>query len=115
MTDAIAAGQQPAEGFEGMIRRVALPVYFYFVGWPYIKNNLLPSSWTGVEPPSETGIEGEVPAVEMEPVDPMQQWLRFGVKLIGFIAFFVLMSLFMIYAKQESILYVPTSPIQFVA
>jgi len=46
MTDAIAAGQQPAGSFNSVIRTIGVPIYIYFVAWPYVKGLL------GMEPPT---------------------------------------------------------------
>jgi len=45
----------------------------------------------------------------------LTSWLKFVLKMVGLVVFFILLALVMLYAQQESVLYVPKSPIQYTA
>lgn len=55
----------------------------------------------------------EDPEVPAEPVEPVT-WLYSIIRFVGTIAVFAVVMLLLIYLKQESMLFVPGSPIQFI-
>lgn len=100
-TDAVRAGQQATEGIvdkiKGLTSNPMVMVWFYFMGWPMIRDKIWPQKV------DEAGVPLPVPA---EPFS----FVHFVCKGFCYIAFFGIAMLLMIYFKQETMLYVPAQP-----
>jgi len=73
--------------------------YMYFWGWGFVRDKIWPPAPTIIGP--------------MLPM-PAVPWSIWALKLMAWGAFMLLLLLLYIYFKQESILYVPAQPIQFI-
>ena len=98
-TDAVLAGQNNVDRIKSVITSPAFLFYMYFFGWGALKKYI----W-----PPEPKIIGP-----MWP-SPVEPWSIWGLKLAGWGVFMLVLLLLYIYFTQESLLYVPKQPIQFV-
>jgi hypothetical protein len=98
-TDAVAAGQSHVERMKSIMTSPPFLFFMYFWGWGLIKDKI----W----PPPPPMIGPMLPVI----VTPWSIWF---LKMFGIGLFMVVLLLLYIYVMQESILYVPAQPIQFI-
>lgn len=115
MVDAIQAGQGPAELLSKVLTKMLIPLYFYFFLWPSLHKTFFSGPDNDQLHANDTNstehVHDDLPPPEYH---PFKAWGMFLLNIfMTFSAFFAFI-LLMIYLKQESLLYVPSAPIQFI-
>ena len=111
MEKTIQAGEKQVGIFQQMIKFLTIPIYIYFIGIPIYRN-----IWMPLLPKWLTGYEPELPVFgpELENGSYLTGWTGFFIKWTLFSLCASILIMVLIWIKQESLLYVPSQPIQFV-
>lgn len=113
--DALEAGEKNADYMSWLAKMCVMPLYIYFFMIPFFKSVWIPLA-NSVLPVSITGYEAPLPVYGPE-LDAGDYWMSWGywVAKYAFMAMcFCICMMLLIWAKQESILYVPSQPIQYI-
>ena len=113
--DAIEAGEKTADWYSFFGKILVLPIYFYFIGVPLFRAILLPM-FNKLAPTWISGYEPPLPVYgpELNAEDYWMGWAYWIAKYAFFAIIMCICFMVLIWAKQESILYVPNQPIQFI-
>jgi hypothetical protein len=113
MEQTIEAGEKQASIFQRVINFMVIPAYIYFIAIPFFK-----WFWLPLLPKFLTGYEAALPEFGPMPEPTssfsIEAWAYTIAKWIGWAAVLLVVILFLIWSKQESILYVPSQPIQHI-